>query len=148
MYHKYIDHFAPINLVLLVEIWPFGRCPHVSSAEIHVRTILMKTFQFRLVEIAHCNKQICMFYQFRLPWDQQTTSGYIGEMGYCLIKGSVYAFANAALLLFFISLCLYHQAFYRRFEQLVHQIDDVKENPSARIPYIYESIRFQNTIKE
>lgn len=90
---------------------------------------------------------MCVFDHFRLPWDQQTLSGYIGEMAYCLTKGLAYAFSNAALLLFFISMCLYHQALYKRFEQLVHQMDAIKEDPNARVQLIYESIRFQNTIK-
>lgn len=51
------------------------------------------------------------FFEFRLPWDQNTVIGGIAEMIISFSTGFFYMFINATFLTFFISIGEFHQAF-------------------------------------
>lgn len=54
---------------------------------------------------------------------------------------------NGVLLVFFISMCIYHQAFYEIFENLIDKWDSHDASPDDE-RFICDLIRFYVSIKE
>lgn len=65
---------------------------------------------------------------FRLPWDQHTIRGWIGETVFSVISSSLYLFTNVVFLTFFIGICEFHRAFLHYFNELVMKIEDAIDN--------------------
>lgn len=63
-----------------------------------------------------------------LLWDGTTLVGYIGEACFGLIVTIVYFVMHGSFFLLFISVCLYHQAFYRMFQQQVQILNCNNKN--------------------
>lgn len=66
-------------------------------------------------------------YRFSVPWDQTTVLGYFGEVIFlnCTI-GPIFTL-NATVLILFISMCLYHQAFYKMFNHVLNELNSCKK---------------------
>lgn len=65
------------------------------------------------------NKRKTFESPFSLPWDQMTSAGYFAEVLSSISFGYVCFDLNGVQLLFFISLCIHHQAFSKMFEHSI-----------------------------
>lgn len=91
--------------------------------------------------------QLYTTFTFSLPWDQTTKLGYFMEMICDLIFGEFYLLGNGAFLLLFISICLYHLAFYKRFKYSISKLSQ-SENPGNDKKLLCDLIQFHNMVKE
>lgn len=89
---------------------------------------------------------IMIFLCVRLPWNQTTLHGYLGEAGSITIFGDVYASECFTLLMFFVSICLHHQAFYKMFKHWIDQRNRQERNNSDEV-FLCDLIRFHIMIK-
>lgn len=65
---------------------------------------------------------------FRLPWNQHTVRGWIGETVFSVISSSLYLFTNVVFLTFFIGICEFHRAFLEYFNALMIEVDNPNGN--------------------
>lgn len=63
---------------------------------------------------------------YRLPWDQTTLLGYFGEIFINVLILGGYLLTNGALLLLFMSICVYHQTFSKMFKHLIVEMNQDK----------------------
>lgn len=70
---------------------------------------------------------------FRLPWNQHTIRGWIGETVFSVISSSLYLFTNVVFLTFFIGICEFHRAFLHYFNVLVITVDNTKDTSDSDI---------------
>lgn len=82
---------------------------------------------------------------FSLPWSQDHPLGYAGTMFFEIMVCLAYLTYVGVFLLLFISLCLIHRAFYRKFRHLMRKFD---EDPEHKVEKLCDVIRFHNTAKE
>lgn len=95
-----------------------------------------------------CNT-ICA--NFRLPWNQTTLYGYYGEVITCTAFGNVYGAIIFTLSLFFVSICLHHEAFCKMFKVWIDDWNGHEGNRESRCSdeqFICNLIRFHVTVKE
>lgn len=78
-----------------------------------------------------------------LPWNITTPLGYFGEILYHVTTGQAYVFTNGMTLLFFIAICLHHQAFFQMFE---HSVQNIESNHQTN-RQLCALIEFHNIIK-
>lgn len=83
---------------------------------------------------------------YSLPWDQTTPPGYWGFIVYSAFSGLSYLLFNGAILLFFISICWYHQAFYEQFCDLISKLNDQHRNQDSKT-IVCDLIRFHIRVK-
>lgn len=83
----------------------------------------------------------------RLPWDQQIAYGYFWEICFSILASLHFLIANEAILIFFISMCLHHQAFYQIFQHSVGKLEYRDKNRND-LKYICELVRFFISVKE
>lgn len=88
-----------------------------------------------------------------LPWNQQTLSGWMGEMTFSIIVVIGYLTANPAFLGLFISFCEYNRAFYEVFHNQFNLIDALVESAAPKHnqkvkKMIIEAIKFHVSVKE
>lgn len=88
-----------------------------------------------------------LFILNRLPWNQQTAYGYFWEICFSILASLHFLISNAAVLIFFISMCLHHRAFYQIFQQSVGKLEycDKYRNDSK---FICELVRYFVLVKE
>lgn len=84
---------------------------------------------------------------FSLPWNQTALLGYVAEAGIVTIFGDVYACEIFTLLLLFVSICLYHQAFYKMFKYWVDKWNRKERNNSNEM-FLCDLIRFHIMVEE
>lgn len=53
----------------------------------------------------------------RLPWNQQTLTGYTAELCFVALFIGIYFISNGSFIILFISICLHHQTYYKIFQQ-------------------------------
>lgn len=82
----------------------------------------------------------------RLPWDTQTPLGYFNEILFSIGVCVVYLVMTGTIILTFVSLCLYHRAFYRIFPHSLRKIDN-SGNGHEQKELLIELIRFHNSAK-
>lgn len=82
-----------------------------------------------------------------LPWDQSTALGYFGEILVISLNSQAFMLADGATLLFFLSLCFHHIAFYKMFKHSIAKLDDVDQNQQNKL-LLCRVIRFHVVIKE
>lgn len=82
----------------------------------------------------------------RLPWDQRTIRGYIGETVFSVISSSLYLHTNVVFLTFFIAICEFNQAFSNYFDALIAQFHSTNEFKGAKSLLCY-IIRYHVSIK-
>lgn len=81
-----------------------------------------------------------------LPWSQRTHLGYAATIFLSIMMGESYLILNGSILLLFISICLHHRAFYKRFENSMHRFNSsVHEKRANEI--LCEVIDFHNCVK-
>lgn len=88
---------------------------------------------------------------FSLPWNQTTLYGYYGELVTITTVGNVYAAITFTLSLFFVSICLHHQAFCKMFKLWVDAWNEDRgnyENDSKDEQFLCDLIRFHIEVKE
>lgn len=83
---------------------------------------------------------------YSLPWNQKTPIGYIVEVWYDVFLGVVYYTGNGAIMLLFISLCLFHRAFYNMYSHYLLQLNRTDKNRNNK-EFLCDLIRFQNLVK-
>lgn len=64
-----------------------------------------------------------------LPWSQATYWGYFGEIFFLTICPITFSINNGAVLLFFISKCMYHHAFFKMFNHLIEDLNQSSIDP-------------------
>lgn len=133
-----------IGFVLLV--FEYGsRCKmHEPSVSIYVSLTrpspeLLEKQSFHL-------KFILLTKLLRLPWNQQTLIGYFGEICFDILTGEAFL-TSGSFILFFISLCLHHQAFFDVFENLANRLGqpNIKQNDKL---ILCKVIRFHILVKK
>lgn len=68
-------------------------------------------------------------------------------MCYEISLGEIFLIQNSAFLLLFISLCVFHRAFYQMFSHTLKKLDHRNENQDDE-KFLCDLIRFHNTVKE
>lgn len=61
--------------------------------------------------------------------------------------GDTYLAFNGLVLFLFISICLHHRAFYKRFEHSVRKLDQMEQNVDIVKRNLREIIQFHNSVK-
>lgn len=84
-------------------------------------------------------------FQFVLPWNQNTLSGYFSEIFFDILTGEAFL-TSGSFILFFISLCLHHQAFYFVFQHLVRKLGKMSEKRNDE-DTLRKMIRFHISVK-
>lgn len=87
---------------------------------------------------------IIILYRYSFPWDQTTLLGCFVEMGFTAINATMYLLTTGVFLLLFISICFYHNAFYKIFQHSVAELGRGKND--KRI--LCDLIQFHITTKE
>lgn len=91
--------------------------------------------------------------RFSLPWDQTTLWGYFSEVVSLIGVIIGYFIPISTILMLFVSMCLYHRAFYEIFE---HSIDQFQQQNNGESPIedqcemksIDDLIHFHISVKE
>ncbi|XP_055305901.1 odorant receptor 22c-like [Sitodiplosis mosellana] len=86
-------------------------------------------------------------YKTVLPWDQETLMGFGFATCFDLFGADSYFISNGSLLLLFISMCLHHEAFLKRFQQEMSKFDHTLENTKHR-DILCKLVRFHIITKE
>lgn len=81
-----------------------------------------------------------------LPWDQTTFAGYLAEMCLSIPFAAWYYLLKGVSILFFISLCYHHEAFYKILQRSVHILNTVNNYRDQKI-LLCNIIRFHNSAK-
>ena len=89
---------------------------------------------------------------FSLPWNQTTWYGYFGELITITGVGNVYSGITFVLLIFFVAICLHHQAFYKMFKMWIdaqneQQQEKNRDNRSDE-QFLCDLIRLHISVKE
>lgn len=63
-----------------------------------------------------------------VQWPQQTRSDYFIEIGITLVLGEAFMCLNGTLLLFFISMCLHHDAFNKMLQHFLRKLETPNSN--------------------
>lgn len=133
--HRYIS--IDFGCLLLVCTWIFWYKMHDSS--FCIRVSWLHTLPWYLNGICwpiHC---------VRLPWDQTTPLGYMGEICFVILTGACFMICGSFILLF-ISLCLHHRTFYTMIQHFVTEFDDLQEKHSEN-EILCNLIRFHISAK-
>ena len=87
-----------------------------------------------------------------MPWDQNTLLGWMADALFSLPAVIAYCLTVPPLLTLFVSICKYHDAFYKMFCHQVAEIDALTNRqplPTIRIKEIIrDSILFHISAKE
>lgn len=83
---------------------------------------------------------------FSLPWNQTTYLGYFGEIVQDIVVTAGYIVANGALLLLFISISIYHQAFQKIFKHSVVKLKAIGKKNKDEV--ICELVRLHVSAKQ
>ena len=77
-----------------------------------------------------------VFFFSRLPWNQQTVSGYFGYLVFIMLGTATYYFVNTLFMLLFSSICDFHKAFKMNTKHLLNKLDEltsIEPIPSANL---------------
>lgn len=86
-------------------------------------------------------------YSISLPWDQHTPTAYIIEMFFNLFSLQIYTLISGVIMFLFISLCLYHRAFYQMFRQSAGELK-TSDRKSYHKKYIFKLLQLHITTKK
>lgn len=75
-------------------------------------------------------------------------TGYIAEIFYVMLNCQTYMLTNGILLLFFVSKCYHHQAFYKMFDHMLATFNCLHRNYYDDKQYLCDLVRFHVTIRE
>lgn len=84
---------------------------------------------------------------FRLPWNLTIQTGYYYEICYDAFMGDSYLFANGTMLLLFISICLHHNKFAKRFSYSLGKLNNANRVCNDK-DVLCELIDFHTSVKE
>lgn len=82
------------------------------------------------------------------PWNQATLAGYLAEDFYIIFVAVVFGFVAGMILLLFISICIYHLAFYKMFEHSINKWNQNINEHQNDEQFIFDLIRFHIEVKE
>lgn len=86
---------------------------------------------------------------YSLPWNQTTPLGYLAEICFQMLCGEAYLTFNGSVILLFISMCLYHQAFYKMFQYSMRKMNQPPdEGQQDTKGVLCNFIRFHISVKE
>lgn len=80
-----------------------------------------------------------------LPWDRFTLIGYFYALIFDLIVSYSYLFVSSLLTIIFISVCLFHPAFYETFEHSIRKLGRNRGLNESKL--ICDMIRFHSLAK-
>ena len=83
-----------------------------------------------------------------LPWNRDELLGYFGEIMLTLLSGEAGIFVITTLILLFISICYYHQAFYKIFKQTLKKLDRSMGDKNYKKLLLHDLIEFHVLVKE
>lgn len=82
---------------------------------------------------------------FRLPWDQNTLTGYMAEIYiFSLGVGTTFAISTGSALMLFISICIHHGAFSKMFK---HTAQKLGQQNTGNSEILRELVNFHNSVK-
>lgn len=108
------------------------------------RINICEQWSFEASGFHHCWHFFC----FSLPWNQQTLLGYFAETGFFALGGFASVLYFSCYIMFYISFCFHHQAFYKIFQYHVSKLTDSQQNSSNNKKIIHKLIHFHSSIKE
>lgn len=82
------------------------------------------------------------------PWNQTTLVGYLGEDFYIIYFAVIFGIVAGLLLLLFISICIYHLAFYKMIEHSIGQSNHKHDRMTNDRQFIFRLISFHIEIKK
>lgn len=77
----------------------------------------------------------------------QTPIGYFGTLLVEMFTCGSYIVMDGSIILLFVSICLYQQAFSRRFQKILQKLDRPEEKSKVS-EILGELIYFHNSVKE
>lgn len=83
----------------------------------------------------------------RLPWNQHTYIGYIGDMIFASLYAAAFFTCNGSFILFFISICLHLKAFSKMFQHTALEMSGSDQSRNNK-QFLIELIQFHVTIKK
>lgn len=94
----------------------------------------------------------CVILSYRLPWNQNTLQGWMIETLYSSFFSACYCLMAPLFLILFVSVCNYHDAFYKLFRFQIANIDATagfEPFPTVRImETMHQSISLHISAKE
>lgn len=136
--HDYVDIVTSIDFPLLDVHWQLWYQIFLSSVRYYVRHFIRSKI---------VSQHLLSMFDFSLPWDQSTLVGYFAEIFCVWHNGQVYLLAVGAVILFLISICYHHHAFYQIFKHSVDKINNFDENRKHE-DVLRNLIRFHMLVKE
>lgn len=82
----------------------------------------------------------------RLPWEQHTYIGYVGDIIFECLVGAAFFICNGSFILFFISICLHLKAFSKMFQHSTLEMNRPDQNCNNK-KFLAELIQFHMTIR-
>lgn len=132
--------FFKLRILLLVDQWWFKCWSILSSIEHYVRDY--EQHWWYLSQYSDNNYQ-----NFSLPWNQTTYCGYIGEITFGTILAVSYGFTMHAVLILFISMCIYHVKFLDMFDHLAEKLDNCSRVQCVNAK-LCDMIRFRISVQK
>lgn len=82
------------------------------------------------------------------PWNQTTLAGYLGEDFYIIYFAVIFGVVAGLLLLLFISICIFHLAFYKMVKHSIEQWNEKHDRSTNDEQFIFGLISFHIEIKK
>ena len=79
-----------------------------------------------------------------MPWDQTTVVGYLCKLIFSISVAEVFFLFRGSLVLLYISMCLQHQAFYKRFRYSLQNLANENRNDQE---FLSDLIQFLNATR-
>lgn len=92
-----------------------------------------------------CEFRLTLFLN-SVQWPQQTRSDYFIEIGFTLVFGEVSMCFNGTLMVFFISMCLHHDAFNKMLQHFLRKLGTPNSNHKNE-KILCNLVRFHNLTK-
>lgn len=92
---------------------------------------------------------IFVLYTNRLPFDQNTVYGWVGEIIYSTYVSATYLFMSYVFIGFFATFSMHCRAYQQHFQSLIEKIDEYvqQHNNEESALQLFAAIRFRNLIK-
>lgn len=116
---------------------------NIDGRDLYVPYSFVYVYQFEISFHSMNINYLCE----RLPWNQNTILGWIGEIIFSLCMCSAYLTMNYGMLAFFMAIGEFHLAFRTHFQRLLLAIDRRSRQPIHVKTILRDSIHFHNLTK-
>lgn len=82
-----------------------------------------------------------------VPWNQTTLAGYLGEDFYIFFAAVAFNVIAGVIFLLFVSICIYHSAFYQMFEHSINKWNQNINGDQNDEQFIFDLISFHIEVK-